>query len=183
MSRLENFDTTFTRAAQRRAAKLIHAVCLLLAMALLALAQAGMVRAQDAQGSPRPESDPEGAVLCFWRIYVAVDAIGKLCPGQGYAAYEPLMGEVIGKMDQFIIANSPTTQAELDAEKSRQFIEARKTMTTPIAELCRRTKAPSELNFYSGFLNWIDEIRPDAVRSQIIHLLAHPRKPLMNPCI
>jgi hypothetical protein len=135
-----------------------------------------------------PENDPEGAVLCIWRLYVAMDVWGKTCPGRDYAKYEPLMTELIGEMDRFITANSSLTQAALDAEKERERIESRKRMKGPgaamkLEEACRRTHAPAEANSYALFLNAIDKDDGASMRRGIAQLLAHPRKPVMNPCL
>jgi len=93
------------------------------------------------------------------------------------------MTEVIGMMDRFIVANSSTTQSELDLDKTRQMEESRKTNSLKVAEACRRTAAPSASNPYATFLNWIDANGTDPIRRQIAQLTAHPRKPLMNPCM
>jgi hypothetical protein len=97
---------------------------LLLLVPLVLLAIATPAAQAQPDRSAASDRDPQGAVLCAWHVHVSLRITGEFCfpDREGFNA---LLDETIGRLDHFIIENSPTSQAEPDAAKETMRNEQR----------------------------------------------------------
>lgn len=127
---------------------------------------------------PSFENDPQGGVLCVWSIYISIQRIGAVCFPEE-TAFQTALDETVRRMDDFIIANMPTTREVLDAARRDSLRMSGTDEIVP--QRCRGSdrRARDMLNMYrhsrmSG---------ADSMRAEVDRLLATPRRPSMNPCL
>jgi hypothetical protein len=137
-----------------------------------------------AQGQPNrqpPESDPRGAVLCAWSIYVSLRAVGAACfPEQ--VGFNALLDEMIGRMDRFIVDNAPTTQRELD--KGKAALSAETIMDFEAGPPDGKRRSCGEHPGGSAQIyRHMEQQGAARLRAEMDRLLAVPRRPVMNPCL
>jgi hypothetical protein len=119
----------------------------------------------------------KGAVLCTWSMLVAAANAAQKCGwGENLA-----LGEAIGQIDAFIIANSlePVTQEQLSARKAADSGLGYETAAGR-ASMCEYTAGSHSF----GEMLWrIHASEPEQLAALTSDLLSVPREPVMNPCL
>ena len=113
----------------------------------------------------------KGAVLCAWTLYDTMAIIGETCHRNRDAALREELRDGVGRIENFIMANSrtPVSRQGLDDARRQRRAELDR-------GLCRQRDA---VEMYRA----LREQGPEAVRSNIDDLLSIPREPVMNPCL
>lgn len=119
----------------------------------------------------------KGAVLCTWSMLVAAANAARECGWED----KPALAEAIGRIDAFIIVNSPEpiTQEQLDARKAADADQGYETAAGR-ASICEHTAGSHSF----GEMLWsIHSTSPDQLAALTSDLLSIPREPVMNPCL
>lgn len=143
---------------------------------LAALSGASACAAQERMvlGPRQFESDPKGAVLCSWGIYLAVQAQTAICALPRRPS-DDAIDQAVAAIDDFIIANSSLhpTRAMLDDFKRRAAESNRASMQRAgLDKACGR----SDIELFR-------KQSPERIAASVKDLLAVPREPVMNPCL
>jgi hypothetical protein len=124
----------------------------------------------------RPPSDEtgKGAVLCVWRIYLAIQASPRACGWQRQPV-DDAIDRAIYDIDNFILANSSDHPAREILEKNkRSMVESGLRDPIAVGEMC---KPNGLVDFIRRFTS------PDHVALETADLLSSPREPVLNPCL
>ncbi len=156
--------------------RIFLAVCLVVAV-MPQPAGAQTVRNRDSW-RPSFEHDPQGGVLCVWNIYILIQRIGAVCYPEE-TAFQTALDETVRRMDDFIIANMPTTHEVLDAARREglRMSGADEIMPQRCRGSDRRARDMMNMSRHSRMSG------PDSMRAEADRLLATARRPSMNPCL
>jgi hypothetical protein len=137
-----------------------------------------------AEENPVPStSDPHGAVLCIWSIYVQLQDFGTICGFDPDTGLQPVLAESIIRMDKFITANSDITQQQLDDKKKALLTSDRDRASKSDQDELRKVCAGEGEGGVPAVYRKLAATDPEHIRWEITKLLEIPRKPVMEPCI
>jgi hypothetical protein len=113
-----------------------------------------------------------GAVLCFWSIYVSVQAQTAAC-ALPRRPVDDAIDQAIIAIDEFVITNS-----SLHPNKATLEDFKRRVTESELSGLRRRGKFCENAD-----LEAFRSPSPEKIQAAVKALLAVPREPVMNPCL
>jgi hypothetical protein len=122
------------------------------------------------------DNSGHGAIWCNWELIVGAKIAADVCfPGE-FAEVSSLLGEQIGQLDDFIVANSLTPVSKADL---KDLYDSRASSIRPGNEACLNPR-----RYFLEPLKQRLQSTPRAdVERQFEQVLAPPRPPVINPCL
>jgi hypothetical protein len=145
----------------------------------------GVVISEGPDGRVGMDMSGHGAVLCVWRIYLAVAVYWDTCfPDEDREARQEL-AKGIEAINAFILANSvpPVSKADLDARIARDREQLLALPKEKIDHACLARPEDGDAGTLAAMRSRMRSIPPEEFRAGIADLLSVPRPPVMNPCL
>ncbi|SRR6266852_5515278 len=114
-----------------------------------------------------------GAVLCFWSIYLSVQAQTAAC-ALPRRPVDDAIDQAIVAVDEFVLANS-------SLHPTRPMLEDFKRRAAESTLSSARRRGPQFCK--NADLEGFRSPSPEKIQTTVKALLAVPREPVMNPCL
>jgi hypothetical protein len=125
------------------------------------------------------DNSGHGAVLCSWEIFLDVRAALENCASEEDKKLKKVVDNSIGRINDFIVANSLTSVTKNEVERSAREKIARERKQFAVMSKEGQKKACSS-NFLQHFTRYVSDGK---FEQEINELLSVPRPPVLNPCL